>query len=937
MLYLFALAGAFCGAVIAEEAGLFAGLALGVLFARQRTLGHAVDELRRELAAVQATLAARRGATAAQDRVSSAAGDAVDVPDTAAPATDRVPDPSPVPPPSAPTATIETAFESPVGPRADGTGDAESAAAPGPPAALPADPGHGPAPAAPPLSARVDDALAGLRARVVTFFTTGNVLAKVGVVLLFFGVAFLARLAVEHGWFPIELRLTAIAAGGLALLATGWRLRHARRGYALALQGGGVGVLYLTVFAAARLYPLLPMPFAFALLVVLVMASGALAVLQDARALAVLGVSGGFLAPILTSTGQGSHVALFAYYALLNAGILGIAWYRPWRLLNLLGFVFTYAIGSLWGARYYQPDYFASVEPFLLLSFFFYLALPILYLRRQAPTLRGVVDGTLVFGNPIVFFTLQSQLVADFEFGRACSALGLALVYGSAARALWRADPTRGRLLAESFLAPALLFATLTIPFAVDGHWTAAAWSLEGAGVAWIGLRQGRRRAQFVGLALEVAAALMFFLRVPVRLGPAPPVDATVLGAVMVALAGLFTAWRLERDRDRAWPPLARGAPLFLGWGLAWWFGAMAMEIERVVRPDTRLAALVTAAALSAVALAVTARRLAWRQGALPSLGLLPFGVVLLALAFLAGHRHGPWADGGWLAWPALLGCAYYLLARHAAAWPARARTLAHVCGLVIVVVLFTWGVAHAVAIPRQLGSAWVLASCGAVSALVVIALASDSAPRRWPITADPRAYRCYGAGLLLALLAAWLVANLGHHGAAAPLPYVPLLNPLDLVALLVLLAASAWWRAQRRVGVVLPLMPRQALVVLAVAGFVVLNTAILRGVHHAFEIPYRGAALWRAAELQAALSLAWAACGSAIMAFAARRGAGREPWLVGAGLLGVVVVKLFVVDLAGSSALARVVSFIGVGLVCLVIGYFAPLPARGAASREAA
>ena len=51
----------------------------------------------------------------------------------------------------------------------------------------------------------------------------------------------------------------------------------------------------------------------------------ALALLQNSQALAVLAVSGGFLAPILTSTGSGNYVALFSYYAVINAGILWLA------------------------------------------------------------------------------------------------------------------------------------------------------------------------------------------------------------------------------------------------------------------------------------------------------------------------------------------------------------------------------------------------------------------------------------------------------------------------------------------------------------------------------------------------------------------------------------------------------------------------------------
>ncbi len=168
-------------------------------------------------------------------------------------------------------------------------------------------------------------------------------------VVLFFGVAFLLKYAAERNLVPIELRLAAVAAGAVVLLVVGWRLRESRSGYALILQGGGVGVLYLTVFAALRLYQLVPAEFAFAVLVGIAACSAMLAVLQDSRALAITGAAGGFVAPILTSTGGGNHVALFSFYAVLDAGILAIAYYKAWRELNLVGFAFTFVIGLVWG------------------------------------------------------------------------------------------------------------------------------------------------------------------------------------------------------------------------------------------------------------------------------------------------------------------------------------------------------------------------------------------------------------------------------------------------------------------------------------------------------------------------------------------------------------------------------------------------------------
>ena len=174
--------------------------------------------------------------------------------------------------------------------------------------------------------------------RAGTWISTGNVPVKVGVIVSFIGVSFLLKYAIDRNLLnlSLEFRLLAVAAAGMALLAIGWRLRRKKRVYALSLQGGGVGILFLTVFAALQLWQLLPATLAFFLLVALAFLTAALAVQQNSRMLAILGIIGGFLAPVLASTGQGNHVVLFSYYLVLNGAVVGIAWFRAWRGLNLI-------------------------------------------------------------------------------------------------------------------------------------------------------------------------------------------------------------------------------------------------------------------------------------------------------------------------------------------------------------------------------------------------------------------------------------------------------------------------------------------------------------------------------------------------------------------------------------------------------------------------
>jgi uncharacterized membrane protein len=104
----------------------------------------------------------------------------------------------------------------------------------------------------------------------------------------------------------------------------------------------------------------------------------------------------------------------------------------------------------------------------------------------------------------------------------------------------------------------------------------------------------------------------------------------------------------------------------------------------------------------------------------------------------------------------------------------------------------------------------------------------------------------------------------------------------------------------------------------------------VLRTVHHWGDVPFRFAPLFSSVLVQSGLALVWTLLALCAMVAATRRGL-RLLWLAGGALLALVVLKLFLIDLSGSGTLARIVSFLGVGLLLLVIGYLAPAPPRSA------
>lgn len=432
------------------------------------------------------------------------------------------------------------------------------------------------------ISIAIDNGLAKIKDWVVGYFTGGNSLVRTGMLVLFVGVAFLLKYVAERTVVPVEFRYVGIVAGSLVLLILGWRLRHKRPGFALSLQGGGIGVLYLTLFAAMRLHQLLPASAVLLCLIGIVVLSATLAVLQNSMALAVIGVLGGFAAPILTSTGSGSHVQLFAYYLLLNISVFGIAWFKSWRLLNLLGFFATFAVGSLWGIKYYQPAYFSSVEPFLIAHFLLYVLIAVFFAFKQPPNLKGINDGTLIFGTPIVVFSLQAGLVKDMTYGLAYSALILGVFYISLAFIVKQLHRPYFKNLIESFIALGVGFATLAIPLGFDGRVTSAMWVAEASAMVWVGVRQQRILPRFSGYALALLGSLAFFVEPAGNLDVLPFLNADFVGVLIVVAASLFMGLYARKHAEHLLPIESPWVTrMMVISAICWWTMGGFVELEK--------------------------------------------------------------------------------------------------------------------------------------------------------------------------------------------------------------------------------------------------------------------------------------------------------------------------------------------------------------------
>ncbi len=799
------------------------------------------------------------------------------------------------------------------------------------------------------------------------WFMGGNTIVRVGLVILFIGLSFLARYAAASGLLPVELRLAVIGAVGIALLSIGFKKRSDKPGFALALQGAGVAVMYLTVFAAFKLYGMLPALMAFGLMLVVCALSCALALLQNSRALAMVAFAGGFAVPILLSTGQGSHIGLFSYYMVLNLAILYIAHKRSWRMLNLLGFMATFGVATAWGALKFIPDQYATTQPFLIGFWLIYVATAILYARNTPTKLGNAVDSTLVFGTPLVAFGLQVGLARQFELGTAFSALGFGAVYLILATWLSRRAQDSYRLLTECFIALGVGFATLAVPLALDAQWTSAVWALEGAAAFWVGMRQARWMPRAFGLLLQAVAAVAFITGVGGNTSALPLLNPAFMGAMLIALPALLIAWWLRQSLPHSgsrWATVYASAeaqlpsPVYV-YGFVWWCAALLLEIGRSTPAKEMAASYVPVFAQStaqllgmlAVVLSMLAsQRLGivknWAVATWPSLASL---VVMLA-TFLAqletGSRvlHTP----AWIVWPMVLGLHYWMLRvgdhLHAAkgSMLERLNHFLHVGSVWLITLLLADVLWFWIGKGDLWRTAWasVVVLISGIGVLMALSLWAGKANQKsaaarfsWPLNPHATAY-FWSAAIPLAVLvfAGALAVSVSSAGRTAPLPYIPLLNPTDLTIALAL-GALVFWRRAVTSAVPMPagavgLNSPRAWIALAALAFIAVNTVWLRVAHHFFGVHWNVSALFHSFVVQTGYAILWTLLALSLMVAAGRRML-RPLWLVGAGLLGVVVLKLLVIDLSNAGGAERIIAFIAVGVLMLVVGYFAPLPPK--------
>jgi uncharacterized membrane protein len=300
-------------------------------------------------------------------------------------------------------------------------------------------------------------------------------LNRIGIAALLIGVSYFLKYAFESNWIgPAAQIVIGLVAGVAVVTWSEWFRSRGYQAFSYSLKAVGIGVLYLSLWAAFQVYSLIRMSVAFAAMIVVTAVTAELAVLQNAEILAAFALAGGFATPILISTGQNHEVALFSYLGLLDLATLVLVISRGWRRLLLLSFAGTVALYFAWYAEFYSARQFGLTFLFATLFFAIFAMATIVGHRGQGSAFpRSVLIVAAL--NGVVYF-LQVYLILEGSTARAWFAGVLAIVYVLLAR--------QGRahvLLQGTHLALALGFITVAIALRLQDLWISVGWFVEAA------------------------------------------------------------------------------------------------------------------------------------------------------------------------------------------------------------------------------------------------------------------------------------------------------------------------------------------------------------------------------------------------------------------------------------------------------------------------
>ena len=318
-------------------------------------------------------------------------------------------------------------------------------------------------------------------------FIGENLINKLGILILVLGISFFVKYAIDKNWINEPARVGIGVLCGSLVMTIAHKLKKNYAAFSSVLVAGAISVFYLTIYIAFHEYQLFSQAVAFIIMVIITAFSTLLSVSYNRQELAILSLIGGFAVPLMLSTGEGSYIVLFTYCAILNIGILTISYFKKWKVVTILAFIFTLLLYVFWLRTNIGKTNFSSVGALIFAAvFYFIFSLTIVLYNLKNKGDFSLIEYIILTANTFFFFGFGMVILNDLN----SNYTGLFTLLLGAYNVLYAAILYKKFGLDKNaiylLIGLALTFVTLTIPIQFHGNQITLFWAAEAVLLFWV-------------------------------------------------------------------------------------------------------------------------------------------------------------------------------------------------------------------------------------------------------------------------------------------------------------------------------------------------------------------------------------------------------------------------------------------------------------------
>jgi len=341
----------------------------------------------------------------------------------------------------------------------------------------------------PTLSERLKEHFGDISLEEILF---GNIILKIAIVAFILGIGLFLKYSIDKDWIPIWGRVLIGVVVGIVMLIAGIKMiNNKHKLFSESLFGGGIAILYLSIFAGFALegFMFISATYAYVSMIIITILAGLISVRFDAKSTAIFGLIGGFATPFLLSTDSGNYVGLLSYMLMLNFGVLFISIYKKWSLLSWMAFVITSmtALGSVW-------ETVDDFKPLVLLYALFFIIYSIV------PFINEIRKKEQQLEKPFVFLFWANFLVVILSFLALFKHYHIDLLYYAVVTValagyllLYASVLSKKNILLKNLfyivLAQAIALLLVTPAFIFSGSSLTIVWAVESLMLLWIAIK----------------------------------------------------------------------------------------------------------------------------------------------------------------------------------------------------------------------------------------------------------------------------------------------------------------------------------------------------------------------------------------------------------------------------------------------------------------